>query len=60
MNKLISILMLTIAIVTGLASFHQFRAFNYDISNLLTITAYLSMVASIYALTARSLKPVKL
>jgi hypothetical protein len=57
MNKIISIIMLVIMVLSGLESYHLFRSFDYNASALLTITAYLSIVASIYAFTMRSGKP---
>jgi hypothetical protein len=58
MNKIISIIMLVIMLVSGLESYHLFRLFDYNASALLTITAYLSVVASIYSYTMRPGKPV--
>jgi hypothetical protein len=53
MKKLISILMLICVIVTGLASYRLFRLSQYNVSNLLTIASYLSIVLSIYVLSVR-------
>ena len=51
MKTLISLLLLISVVVSGLASYHHFRQSNYDVSAVLTITSYLSIVFSIYALS---------
>ena len=51
MKAFISFLLLIAVIASGLTSYALFRQFDYNASALLTITAYLSMVMSIYALT---------
>jgi hypothetical protein len=53
MNKILSILLLFAVIVTGLTSLHFFRLSDYNVSALLTITSYVSIVLSIYALSMR-------
>jgi hypothetical protein len=51
MKLLISILMLIIVAAAGLTSLHFFRDFHYDLSSLLDIVAYVSIVTGIYLLT---------
>jgi len=58
MNKIISFVMLISMIVTGLSSYYLFRRFEYNVSALLTITSYLSIVGGIYALTVHNKKSV--
>ncbi|HVV03480.1 MAG TPA: hypothetical protein VHC96_04620 [Puia sp.] len=52
-NTVISILLLISVVVSGLTSYHLFRQSDYNISAVLTIASYLSIVFSIYALTIR-------
>jgi len=56
MKAFISLLLLISVVVSGITSYHLFRQSNYDVSAVLTITSYLSIVFSIYALTIRSRK----
>ena len=56
MKTLISILLLISVVVSGITSYHLFRQSNYDVSAVLTITSYLSIVFSIYALSMRNKK----
>jgi hypothetical protein len=53
MKTAITILMLVIIALTGLVSFHFFTYKEYNISSLLTIAAYLSMVTGVYLLTEK-------
>jgi len=57
MKTLISLLLLISVVISGLASYHLFRQSAYDISAVLTITSYLSIVFSIYALSMRQNRP---
>lgn len=56
MKILITILLLVTMVTSGLTSLHFFRATDYDLSSLLIITTYLSMVFGIYVLTVRNKK----
>ncbi|HEY8969095.1 MAG TPA: hypothetical protein VIM64_08375 [Puia sp.] len=56
MKTLISLLLLISVVVSGIASYHLFRQSNYNISSVLIITSYLSIVFSIYALSMHSRK----
>ncbi|MBN8854672.1 MAG: hypothetical protein BGO55_22315 [Sphingobacteriales bacterium 50-39] len=58
MKTLISLLLLISVVVSGLTSYHLFRQSDYNISAVLTIASYLSMVFSIYALTMHNRKAV--
>lgn len=51
MKLLITILMLAIVAASGLFSLHFFRDFHYDLSSLLDIVAYASIVTGIYLMT---------
>ncbi|MDP4150654.1 MAG: hypothetical protein Q8932_06885 [Bacteroidota bacterium] len=53
MKTAITILMLMLIALTGLVSFHFFSLKDYNISSLLTVTAYLSMVTCVYLLTEK-------
>jgi hypothetical protein len=53
MKFVITILLLIAFVVSGLAGYRLFRAFSYDLSDLLIITSYVSIVFSIYVLTTR-------
>lgn len=53
MKAFISLLLLISVVVSGITSYHLFRQSNYDVSAVLTITSYLSIVFSIYALSMR-------
>lgn len=50
-KTLITLLMLIAMAGTGFLSYQLFEATQYDISNLLTIASYFSIVLGIYALT---------
>lgn len=56
MKFFISLLLLVSVVVSGMASYHLFRDFDYNISAVLTITSYLSIVMTIYALTVTDKK----
>lgn len=51
MKLLITFLMLMIVAVCGLFSLHFFRATDYNLSSLLDIAAYASIVTGIYMMT---------
>ena len=53
MKLLITIMMLITVISAGLASLYYFRDFSYNLSSLLDIVAYASIVTGIYLMTAR-------
>ncbi|HEY6902528.1 MAG TPA: hypothetical protein VI233_17845 [Puia sp.] len=56
--KLILILIALISVVVnGLNSYHLFRVSSYDLSSLLIIASYLSIVMGIYVLTTKKAKP---
>jgi len=55
-NALISILLLISVVVSGITSYHLFRQSDYNISAVLTIASYLSIVFSIYALSVHNKK----
>jgi hypothetical protein len=56
MKLLITILMLAVVAACGLFSLHFFRDFDYDMSSVLDIIAYGSIVSGIYLITAHSRK----
>lgn len=51
MKLLITVLTVIIVAAAGLTSLHFFRDFSYDLSSLLDIVAYGSIVTGIYLLT---------
>jgi len=53
---LIILLMLTSIVINGMTSYHLFRASSYDLSSLLIIASYLSIVLGIYVVTMRKPK----
>ncbi|MBS1601658.1 MAG: hypothetical protein JST42_03240 [Bacteroidetes bacterium] len=53
MKILIILLMLTSIVVNGMTSYHLFKASSYDLSSLLIIASYLSIVLGIYVVTVR-------
>jgi len=53
---LIILLMLTSIVVNGMTSYHLFRASSYDLSSLLIIASYLSIVLAIFVVTMRKPK----
>jgi len=56
MKILITLIMLVSIVVNGLTSYHLFRASSYDLSSLLIIASYLSIVLAIYVVTMRKQK----
>ena len=56
MKTLITLALMILVIVTGLSSYHLFRLSDYNLSALLTISSYFSIVLAIYALTVRRAK----
>ncbi|WP_431209316.1 hypothetical protein ACQ86N_24355 [Puia sp. P3] len=56
MKLLIILLMLTSIVVNGMTSYHLFRASSYDLSSLLIIASYLSIVLAIFVVTMRKPK----
>ena len=56
MKLLITILMLITVVSAGLASLYFFRDFRYNLSSLLDVAAYASIVTGIYAITVKSKK----
>jgi hypothetical protein len=56
MKLLITILMLITVASAGLASLYFFRDFSYNLSSLLDVVAYASIVAGIYLMTANRRK----
>ncbi len=57
MKLLITLIMLISMVVSGITGYHLFKASSYDLSNLLVIASYLSIVLGIYALTTHKQKP---
>ena len=55
-KALITLILLISVIVSGFTSYQLFRQSDYNVSALLTITSYLSIVMSIFALTVTSKK----
>jgi hypothetical protein len=51
MKYVITLLLLIGVVINGLTGYHFFRSEAYDLSNLLVIASYLSIVFSIYMLT---------
>lgn len=51
MKSLITTLLLVTMVASGLTSLHFFRETDYDLSSLLVISTYFSMVFVIYMLT---------
>jgi len=56
MKVLITLILLVSIVVNGLTSYHLFRASSYDLSSLLIIASYLSIVLGIYVVTMRKPK----
>jgi hypothetical protein len=56
MKLLITILMLITVASAGLASLYFFRDFSYNLSSLLDVVAYASIVIGIYLITVNSKK----
>ena len=51
MKTLITFVLMITMVIAGLSSYHLFRLSDYNVSALLTITSYFSIVMIIYALT---------
>jgi hypothetical protein len=51
MKYAIAVLLLIAVVANGFAGYHLFRATEYNLSNLLVIASYASIVGSIYFLT---------
>jgi hypothetical protein len=60
MKLLITILMLITVASAGLASLYFFRDFNYNLSSLLDVVAYASIVIGIYLMTMNKRKSLSL
>lgn len=56
MKLLITILMLITVVSAGLASLYFFKDFSYNLSSLLDVVAYASIVTGIYIITANRRK----
>ena len=56
MKYLITLLMMISIVVNGMTSYHLFRTSSYDLSGLLIIASYLSIVLGIYVVTMRKPK----
>ena len=57
MKLLIVLIALISIVVNGMTSYHMFKASNYDLSSLLIIASYLSIVLGIYVVTTHKQKP---
>ena len=57
MKVLIVLIALISIVVNGMTSYHMFRVSNYDVSSLLIIASYLSIVLGIYVVTTHKQKP---
>jgi hypothetical protein len=53
MKLLITLLMLAVVAACGLTSLHFFKALDYDLSSLLDVAAYGSIVTGIYLITVK-------
>ena len=58
MKILITFALIIVMVVSGLTSLYFFRTSDYDLSHVLVITTYLSMVFCIYELTVDGRKNV--
>ncbi|HXB09676.1 MAG TPA: hypothetical protein VNW04_21265 [Puia sp.] len=56
MKYLLTIVLLIAVVLNGLTGYHFFTHSNYDMSSLMIIASYLSIVMSIYVLTVSSRK----
>jgi hypothetical protein len=54
---LITLIMLISVIVGGMTSYDFFKASSYDLSSLLIMSSYFSIVLGIYVITMRKQKP---
>jgi hypothetical protein len=57
MRYVITLLLLVAVVVNGLTGYHFFRTSSYDLSSVMIIASYLSIVMSIYVLTVSRRKP---
>lgn len=57
MRYLITLLLLIAVVVNGLTGYRFFRTSSYDLSSVMIIASYLSIVMSIYMLTVSRRKP---
>lgn len=57
MRYLITLLLLIAVVVNGLTGYRFFRTSSYDLSSVMIIASYLSIVMSIYVLTVSRRKP---
>jgi len=51
MRYIITLVLLVAVVLNGITGYHLFRSENYDLSHLMIIASYLSIVMSIYVLT---------
>ncbi|HEY4108254.1 hypothetical protein [Puia sp.] len=58
MKYLISLVLLIAVVLNGLTGYHFFTHTNYNMSSLMVLASYLSIVMSIYVLTVSKRKPV--
>jgi hypothetical protein len=57
MKYFIILIALISIVVNGLTSYHLFKVSSYDLSSLLIIASYLSIVLGIYVVTMKKAKP---
>lgn len=57
MKYVITLLLLIGVVINGLTGYKFFRSESYDLSSLLIVASYLSIVFSIYVLTTGKKKP---
>ena len=60
MKYVIAILLLIAVVINGLTGYHLFKVEEYDLSHLLIIASYASIVGSIYLLTVGNRKKQKI
>lgn len=51
MKYIITLVLLVAVVLNGITGYHLFRSESYNLSNLMIISSYLSIVMSIYVLT---------
>ncbi len=56
MKYIITLVLLIAVVVNGLTGYELFRSANYDLSSLMIIASYMSIVMSIYVLTVSKRK----
>jgi hypothetical protein len=59
MRYLITLVLLIAVVLNGLTGYHFFQHSHYDLSSLLIIASYLSIVMSIYVLTVSRRKSIQ-